>query len=156
VVVLEKLEVRNMVRSAAGSVEKPGKNVRAKAGLNRAIHDQGWGMFRTMLGWKLAERGGRLVEVPAQNTSRTCAECGVVGADSRNGQRFRCTACGHEAHADTNAAIEILRYCGGARRGECLWRAAVGRPSKQKPAWSAPREPRAGNPGPSGPGGCQV
>jgi putative transposase len=101
-----------MAHSAAGTVEQPGRNVRAKAGLNRAIMDQGWGMFRTMLACKLAARGGRLVEVPAQNTSRTCAECGAVDAASRRGQRFRCTACGHEAHADTNAAVNILRRWG--------------------------------------------
>jgi putative transposase len=112
VVVLEKLKVRNMVRSAAGSMEAPGKRVRTKSGLNRAILDQGWGAFRVMLGWKLAERGGRLVEVPAENSSRICAACGVVDAASRSGQQFRCVACGHEAHADTNAAIEILRRWG--------------------------------------------
>lgn len=108
VVVLEKLEVRNMVRSAAGTVEKPGRNVRAKSGLNRSILDQGWGMFRSMLSHKLAANGGRLVEVPPHNTSRTCPECGVVDARSRKAQRFRCTACGHTMHADTNAAINIL------------------------------------------------
>lgn len=112
-VVLEALEVRNMVRSAAGTAEAPGRNVRAKAGLNRSILDQGWSAFRVMLGWKLAERGGRLVEVPAANTSRTCAACGCVDAESRNGLRFRCTTCGHEAHADTNAARAILLRSGG-------------------------------------------
>jgi putative transposase len=112
VVVLERLEVRNMVRSAKGTKDAPGKQVRQKAGLNRAILDQGWGMFRTFLSYKLAERGGRLVEVPAQNTSRTCSACGAVDASSRSGQRFCCTACGHVAHADTNAAIEILRRWG--------------------------------------------
>lgn len=108
-VVLERLEVRNMVRSARGTVEKPGRNVRAKAGLNRAILDQGWGGFRVMLGYKLTERGGRLVEVSPQNTSRTCSACGVVDAASRDRQRFRCVACGHEAHADHNAAVNILQ-----------------------------------------------
>ncbi len=108
-VVLEALEVRNMVRSAKGTAAAPGRNVRAKAGLNRSILDQGWGMFRTMLAWKLRERGGRLIEVPAHNTSRTCAECGVVDAASRSGARFRCTACGHAALADINAARNILR-----------------------------------------------
>jgi putative transposase len=111
-VVLEKLEVRNMVRSAAGTVETPGKNVRAKSGLNRSILDQGWGMFRTFLSYKLAERGGRLIEVPPHNTSRTCSACGAMDGASRNGQRFCCVSCGHEAHADTNAAIEILRRWG--------------------------------------------
>lgn len=34
---------------------------------------------------------------------------GVRDADSRVGIRFSCQACGHDAHADTNAAINILR-----------------------------------------------
>lgn len=110
VVVLEKLEVRNMVRSAAGTVEKPGKNVRQKAGLNRAILDQGWGMFRSMLAYKLEERGARLIEVDPAYTSQTCSECGVIDAASRRSQaQFTCTACGHGTNADLNAAINILR-----------------------------------------------
>jgi putative transposase len=84
--------------------------VRQKAGLNRAILDQGWGAFRVMLGYKLADRGGKLIEVPAAYTSQTCAVCGVVDAASRQDQaRFVCTGCGHEANADTNAAINILQ-----------------------------------------------
>jgi putative transposase len=109
-VVLERLEIRNMVRSAKGTAEKPGSKVRQKAGLNRSILDQGWGMFRVMLGWKVAERGGKVIEVAAHYTSQTCAECGVVDAASRaNQSRFRCTHCGHQANADTNAAIVIKR-----------------------------------------------
>lgn len=126
VVVLEKLEVQNMVRSAKGTVDAPGVHVRQKSGLNRSILDQGWGYFRTFLSYKLAERGGLLVEVDPRNTSRTCSACGVVDRASRNGQRFRCVACGHEAHADTNAAIEILRRWGspslpveGGRKAPC-------------------------------------
>jgi putative transposase len=42
-VVVEDLQVSNMSRSAAGTVEQPGKNVKQKTGLNRAILDQGWG-----------------------------------------------------------------------------------------------------------------
>jgi len=113
-VVLEKLQVRNMVRSGAGTAEKPGRNVRQKAGLNRSIYDQGWGAFRTMLAYKLAERGGRLIEVPATYTSQTCSACGLVDASSRSGLRFCCTGCGHAAHADTNAAINILRRADSA------------------------------------------
>ena len=110
VVVVEALKVRNMVRSAQGTVADPGKMVRQKAGLNRVILDQGWGAFRTMLGYKLADRGGKMIEVSAAYTSQTCAACGVVDAASRISQsRFVCTGCGHEANADTNAAINILR-----------------------------------------------
>ena len=77
-VVLEALKVRNMSASAKGTAAEPGKMVRQKAGLNRAILDQGWGGFRIMLGYKLADRGGRLIEVSAAYTSQTCAACGVV------------------------------------------------------------------------------
>ena len=113
-VVVEALKVRNMSASARGTADAPGKKVRQKTGLNRAILDQGWGMFRAMLAYKLADRGGRLVEVPAAYTSQTCAECGAVDARSRKDQaRFVCTGCGREANADTNAAINIPRRADG-------------------------------------------
>ena len=109
-VVVETLNVRNMSASAKGTAEKPGRNVRQKSGLNRAILDQGWGAFRTMLAYKLADRGGRLIEVPAAYTSQTCAECGDVNAGNRLTQaRFICVGCEHETNADTNAAIVILK-----------------------------------------------
>lgn len=109
VVVLEKLEVRNMVRSAAGTAEAPGKNVRAKSGLNRAILDQGWGMFDRFLGYKLPERGGRTAHVPAPNSSRECSACGLVDERNRRGAKFLCVGCDHAEHADTNASNVIKR-----------------------------------------------
>ena len=109
VVVLEKLEVRNMVRSAAGTMDEPGKNVRAKSGLNHAILDQGWGMFDRFLGYKLPERGGLTAHVPAPNSSRECSTCGLVDQRSRNGARFFCVGCGHAEHADTNASKVVKR-----------------------------------------------
>nr|WP_302474177.1 transposase [Roseococcus sp. MDT2-1-1] len=112
VVVLEKLEVRNMVRSAAGTVEEPGTNVRAKSGLNRAILDQGWGMFDRFLGYKLPERSGRTAHVPARNSSRECSACGLVDERNRQGSRFLCVRCGHVEHADLNAAKVIKRRWG--------------------------------------------
>ncbi|GCD75514.1 transposase [Acetobacter pasteurianus NBRC 3299] len=109
-VVVEALQVRSMSASAKGSVEESGRNVRQKAGLNRSILDQGWRMFRTLLGYKLADRGGRLIEVPAAYTSQTCSVCGSVDPANRASQaRFICTACGHSENADINAAKNILR-----------------------------------------------
>jgi putative transposase len=114
-VVVEALQVRNMSVSVKGTVEEPGRKVRQKAGLNRAILDQGWSMFRTMLAYKLADRGGKLVEVPAAYNSQTCPECGHVSAANRQSQAdFVCVACGHAANADTNAAINILRRADSA------------------------------------------
>jgi putative transposase len=46
--VMENLQV-SMSRSAAGTVEQPGRNVKQKTGLNRANVDQGWGQFRRKL-----------------------------------------------------------------------------------------------------------
>ena len=109
-VVLEDLQVGNMSRSARGSVERPGQNVRAKSGLNRSILDQGWYEFRRQLDYKLAWRGAHLVIVPPHNTSRTCPECGHVAAANRRSQAcFACVECGFEANADHVGAINVLR-----------------------------------------------
>jgi len=125
-VVVEALKVRNMSASAKGTTAEPGKMVRQKAGLNRAILDQGWGMFSRFLGYKLADRGGTLIEVLPQYTSQTCAECGTVDARSRVDQaRFVCTGCGHEANADTNAAINVLR------RADCSLKPVEGHRTKR-------------------------
>ena len=109
-VCIEDLQVRNMSKSAAGSTEKPGRNVRAKSGLNMSILDQGWFEFRRQLDYKLAWNGGWLVAVPPQNTSRTCPCCGHVSADNRQTQaQFLCVECGFEENADLVGAINVLR-----------------------------------------------
>ena len=131
-VVVEKLNIKNMAASATGSIEEPGTNVAAKSGLNRAILDSGWGMLVNCLRYKLAWSGGTLVEVPAAYSSQTCSACGATDATSRLSQaQFRCTSCGHNEHADINAA-KVLKLravettvngCGGV---------SVGRPKKQQ------------------------
>jgi putative transposase len=109
-VCLEDLQVRNMSRSAAGSIEAPGKQVRAKSGLNRSILDQGWFEFRRQLQYKLSWNGGELILVPPQNTSRRCPQCDHVSAQNRRTQeRFACIECGFEDNADRVGAINILR-----------------------------------------------
>lgn len=108
-VVLEDLRVSNMSASASGSVEEPGKNVRAKSGLNKAILDQGWFEFRRQLEYKQKWRGGKVVTIPPHNTSRTCPICGHISAENRKTQaRFSCEKCHHTANADHVAAINIL------------------------------------------------
>ena len=110
VVVLETLEVRSMVASAKGTVAQPGTNVRAKAGLNRAILDQGWYAFEQMLVYKLKKRGGQLLHVPAAYTSQRCSVCAHTSADNRRTQAaFCCVSCGHTENVDTNAAKNIVR-----------------------------------------------
>ena len=109
VIVLEDLKVSNMSRSASGTIDEPGRNVRAKSGLNKAILDQGWAEFRRQLEYKEAWLGGMVIAVPPRNTSRTCPVCGHISADNRKTQAsFKCINCGFEANADHVAACNIL------------------------------------------------
>ena len=109
-VFVEDLKVSNMSRSAAGTIEQPGRNVKQKAGLNRSILDQGWAEFRRQLEYKLTWAGGQFMAVPPQNTSRTCPQCGHVSKDNRKSQaRFLCVECGDEENAGLVAAINIKR-----------------------------------------------
>jgi putative transposase len=110
IVCVEDLRVSNMSSSAAGSMQSPGSKVRAKSGLNRSILDQGWAELRRQLEYKLAWNGGRLIAVPAINTSRTCPECGCTGQGNRKTQaRFCGVECGYEGNADLVAAINVGR-----------------------------------------------
>ena len=86
-VVVEALKVRNMSASAKGTAIEPGRNVRQKAGLNRAILDQGWGMFGVLLAYKLAERGGTIIEVPSalQQPDLRRVRCRRCAEPSRSG-----------------------------------------------------------------------
>jgi putative transposase len=86
VIRVEDLKITNMVRSARGTIEAPGRNVRAKAGLNRSIHAAGWGRLVTRLEDKAP---GRVERIDPAFTSQTCH------------------ACGHADHADVNAAKNI-------------------------------------------------
>lgn len=108
-IVVEDLKILNMSKSAKGTKENPGRNVKAKSGLNREILACGWGDFRTMLKYKQEYSGGVFQVVNPVNTSRICSCCGVVDKNSRVRQEcYACLHCGYEIHADTNAAINIL------------------------------------------------
>jgi transposase len=119
VIRVENLQITNMTRSAKGTRENPGRNVRAKAGLNRGILTSGWGVLVR----RLAEKApGRVEKVNPALTSQRCSACGRVDRGSRESQAvFRCTACGFAGNADVNAAINIAaghrRDCAGRRRG---------------------------------------
>ena len=132
VVVLEDLRVSNMSKSAKGSLDKPGRNVAAKSGLNKAILDQGWYMFRAMLEYKQAWRGGYVVTVDPRNTSRTCPGCGHIAKENRKNERFRCVACGYTGHADHVGALNIL--AAGQAAAACGADTARAPALKQEPA----------------------
>jgi putative transposase len=105
VIRVEDLKIANMTRSAKGTRENPGRNVRAKAGLNLGILRSGWGLLVRRLEDKAP---GRVEKVSPAFTSQRCSACGQVDRDSRESQAvFRCTACGFACHADMNAAKNI-------------------------------------------------
>jgi transposase len=105
VIRVEDLNIRQMTRSAKGTVERPGKNVAAKAGLNREIGRSGWGLLARRLHEKAP---GRVEKVPAAYTSQRCSACGHIAPENRESQAvFLCTACGYSCNADVNAARNI-------------------------------------------------
>jgi putative transposase len=108
-VVMERLQVQSMTRTARGILVQPGRNVAQKAGLNRAILDKAWGKLQPALNWHGKKNGCAIVGVTAAYTSQTCSACGHIAPESRETQaKFRCVICGYHDNADLNAARNIL------------------------------------------------
>jgi len=105
VIRIEDLKIGNMTRSAKGTISDPGRNVRQKAGLNRAILRSGWGLFAQRLEDKAP---GRVEKINPAYTSQRCSACGTVDREARESQAvFRCRSCTYTANADMNAARNI-------------------------------------------------
>ena len=122
-VTLEDLKIKNMSKSAKGDAEEHGRNVKAKAGLNREILFQGWGIFAEMLKYKCQWNGSEFELVNPRMTSRRCSQCLFESKDNRKGKVFLCLSCGYKEDADVNAAKNInmagraQRACGDAPVG---------------------------------------
>ena len=109
-IAVEDLHIPGMTASARGTSAKPGRNVRAKSGLNRSILQQGWAEILTMLDYKARAAGIRLITVWPGRSSQTCSSCGSVHPKSRRTQNhFACTTCGHQENADINASRVIAQ-----------------------------------------------
>ena len=127
----EDLKVANMSKSASGTVENKGRQVKAKSGLNKSILDQGWGMMVNMLEYKQQWQGGLLIKVNPRCTSQTCSQCKHIAKENRQTQsKFECVKCRYVANADFNAARNILAagHAVLSAEGGC----SKGRPLKQK------------------------
>ncbi|MEX5708194.1 transposase, partial [Parafrankia sp. FMc6] len=132
VIRVEDLRITNMTRSARGTAEQPGRNVRQKAGLNRGILANGWGLLARRLEQKAP---GRVEKIPVVYTSLCCSSCGHVAPGNRESQAvFRCVACGHTANADANAACNIAAGRAVTARGG----AASVTPANREPQHSTP------------------
>ena len=127
VIRVEDLNIKGMTRSARGTPQAPGRNVRQKAGLNRGILASGWGLLVRRLEDKAP---GRVEKIHPAYTSQRCSACGHVDGKSRESQAdFRCTACGYACNADVNAARNIAAgHAGTAREG-----LGTARPANREP-----------------------
>jgi len=106
----EKLQLRNMTKSAKGTVEEPGINIKQKSGLNRSMLDLGLGIFYDIIRYKSLWQGKVFVQIPPQKTSNTCSVCGFSYSGNRRSQsEFVCLKCGHSENADYNASQNIKR-----------------------------------------------
>ena len=131
-IVIEDLKVSNMSKSAKGTAERPGRNIRAKSGLNRSILDQGWYEMRRQLEYKQLWRGGQVLAIPPAYTSQRCVCCGHTAKENRQTQsKFVCQVCGYTENADINGARNIL--AAGHAVLACGGMVQSGRPLKQEP-----------------------
>jgi transposase len=102
---IEDLKIKNMTKSAKGTILNPGKNVKAKSGLNREIRNNGWGRCDRRFQDKI---GDRLEKINPVNTSIRCNVCTYTNTKNRKSQAvFECLLCEHTDHADVNAAKNI-------------------------------------------------
>ncbi|MFK4104459.1 RNA-guided endonuclease InsQ/TnpB family protein [Streptomyces sp. NPDC019531] len=116
----EKLNIKTMTArtKVKPDPDRPGQYLTngraAKAGLNRAILAQGWGLLRQRTEHKAP---GRVEDVPAPYTSLRCSACGWIDKNSRKSQaEFCCSSCGFTCNADANAAVNVAAGQGGIPR----------------------------------------
>jgi putative transposase len=127
VIRVEDLDIKAMTRSARGTLAEPGRNIAAKAGLNREIARSGWGLLVRRIEDKAP---GRVERIPTAYTSQRCSACGHIARESRESQAlFHCVACGYACNADVNAAKNIAAgHAVKARGGD-----ATRRPMNREP-----------------------
>lgn len=108
--VLEDLKIKNMTRSSKGSIDKPGKNITQKSGLNRSILASAWGQIDKYLSYKARQQHKLLIKIAPHGTSQECDFCGHTHPDNRFKQsEFICQSCGFKANADDNASKIIKK-----------------------------------------------
>ena len=101
-------------------MDNPGKNVKAKSGLNREILDTAPAMLMSMIRYKVEEAGGEFIETPTTKLkpSQRCPKCDHTSKKNRPSQaEFCCTKCGYENNADVVGAYNSLAWAMGLEPG---------------------------------------
>jgi putative transposase len=110
-IAIEDLQVKNMMKRCKPVKSATGRflpnNQAAKRGLNRSIADASWYGLTQKIEYVAVKSGKKLYRVNPQYTSQTCSRCKHVDKDSRNGEKFICTNCGHIDDANLQAARNV-------------------------------------------------
>lgn len=153
-IALRDLRVQQMTRSAKGTAEAPGRNVKVKARFNRAILDTAPFEFGRQLRYKAEQWGVRVRVAPADlPSSQTCNRCGWRDPSIPLKQEvFRCgnIACGMKLDREVNSARNILHHAVpvASHTGETLNARgeSVGPPRRQPSAKREDRPRQRGRP----------
>jgi putative transposase len=117
---VEAIQPANLSRRPAPKPDENGgyahNGAKAKAGLNKSIHDAGWSQFLSILAYKAACAGKRVEAVNPAYTSQDCSGCGTRVPKSLSVRTHVCTSCGLVMDRDENAARNI-QWAGQALRG---------------------------------------
>jgi putative transposase len=77
--------------------------------LAKSISDAGWAAFLTILSFKAACAGRKVIAVNPAYTSQRCSGCGVLVSKGLSVRWHSCPDCGTSLHRDHNAAKNIER-----------------------------------------------
>lgn len=88
-------------------------NLKGMAGglhLGKGVHDNGYGLFLSMLEYKLEERGKYLIKVDRYfASSKICSVCGNKKEELSLSDRIYYCECGNRMDRDVNAAVNIMK-----------------------------------------------
>lgn len=110
-IAVEDLDIKNMTANG-------------HSGLNKSIHDAGWGTFVQMLGYKVERTGAKLVKVNPAYTSQECASCGQLVPKILSLRVHDCPRCNFRCDRDLNAALVILSKATGREPARVFLREA--------------------------------
>jgi putative transposase len=112
VIFIENLKLKNMTKAPKPKQDETGgylpNGSAAKAGLNKAILNNGLGQLIQFTEYKALRNHKLVLRVPAQYTSQKCSACHHIEKGNRASQSvFTCLACGHTDNSDLNASKNI-------------------------------------------------
>jgi hypothetical protein len=94
--------------------------------MNAYLYASNLGRIPRQITWNAAKRGVAAIQVKSAYSSQECSVCHYMDRANRpNQQTFCCRVCGHNTHADLNAAINIQHRLGDEELRACRGRKAV-------------------------------